>query len=82
MTETLVAHSKCDYEKSSWPNLHKDREHIISGIILKILTMESNECESVFSTRSVARLLIAEKHKSFKEKLNEKLQTFTTSLYQ
>ena len=44
--------------------------------------MESNEGESVFNTRSVARLLNNEKHKSFEDKVNKNLKTFTTSLYQ
>ena len=75
MTETVSDHLLCEDSNCSWPTLHRDRSSIISQKI-------SNEGESVFNSRSVAKLLHSEKHLSFEEKLNTNLKVFTTDLYQ
>ena len=82
MTENVDAHTSCAPENCSWPTLHSDKEHILSGNVSKDLTVSSTEGESVFNTRSVARLLQAETEKTFEEKVNESLKTFATTLFQ
>ena len=52
------------------------------GYVSKDLTVSSTEGESVFNTRSVARLLQTETEKTFEEKVNESLKTFATTLFQ
>ena len=82
MTKNVDAHTSCASENCSWPTLHSDKEPILSGNVSKDLTVSSTEGESVFNTRSVARLLQTETEKTFQEKVNESLKTFATTLFQ
>ena len=86
MTETLKDHSKCDKcdkkcdnceqcKKCSWPQLHSDKAHIISGT-------HSDEGEAVFITRSVMRLLHQNKDQPFDVRIYNSLLKFTKDLYQ